>query len=483
MPVSLGERAKIPSRRKTMQEYLDRQEKLTGNQYRIIIAAILGDLLEFFDYFLIGFVLAFIIKPWHLTFGQSAIILLSSGIGAMMGAFFWGHVADRIGRKTVFLSTIINFSVATGILALTPEHGWIFLTAFRFLAGFGVGGLYSVDLPLVQEFMPTAKRGRVGGIITASVPVGIMLGSVLGAFLSPLVGWRGLFAVGMLPALLTLLVRIWVPESPRWLARMGRAEEARRSLAWALEVDPQSIPLSAVTFPAAEKPRFSQLFRYPRSMAVSWLGNLGAQTGVYGINLWAPTLLLLVLNTTPQRASFFMIFVAFCGFLGRVAFSWLSDAIGRRASGAIVGFGAAITVTLAGVFHSNFIGGVSVFWLILMVAHFFGDGGFAIVGPYSAEVWPSQLRATGMGSAYGFGGLGKILGPLGLAMIIGSSNVVKPEVTVGAITLAFIYLAGWYALAGVVYLTLGIEVKGRSIEAIDAQLAGQRDSAAAGKPS
>ncbi len=462
-----------------MLEYLDKQTKLTRNQYKIVAAAILGDLLEFFDFFLIGFVLAIIIKPWHLTFGISAVILLSSGIGAIFGAFFWGHVADRVGRKSVFMATVINFSVATGILALTPENGWVFLTVFRFLTGFGVGGLYSVDLPLVQEFVPSAKRGFIGGMITCSVPIGILLGSVLGAFLSPLIGWRGMFAVGLLPAALTLLIRAWVPESPRWLATRGRAEEARKSLAWALDVKPESIPLSALTYQAQEKPRFRQLLKYPRSMVVSWLGNLGAQTGVYGVNLWAPTLLLLVLHTTAQRAAFFMIFVACGGFTGRIAFSILSDAIGRRKSGALVGFGAGVFLSLAGIFHSAFLGGVSVFWLFLIVTHFFGDGGFAIVGPYSAEVWPSNLRATGMGSAYGFGGLGKILGPLGLAIIVGSSNVLKPEIAVQNLTPALLYLAAWFTMAGVVYGFFGIETRGRSFEQIEEQLEGRAGMAKA----
>src|SRR5258708_8717112 len=125
-----------------MLELLDKQTKLTGNQYRIIAAAILGDMLEFFDYFLIGFVLAFIIKPWQLTFGQSAVILLSSGVGAMAGAFFWGSLADRIGRKKVFIATVLNFSIATGILALTPGRGWIFLSVFRFLVGVRLRAVY-----------------------------------------------------------------------------------------------------------------------------------------------------------------------------------------------------------------------------------------------------------------------------------------------------------------------------------------------------
>src|SRR5216684_4105011 len=451
-----------------MIELLDKQTRLTGNQYRIIAAAILGDMLEFFDYFLIGFVLAFIVKPWQLTFGQSAVILLSSGIGAMAGAFFWGSLADRIGRKKVFIATVLNFSIATGVLALTPDRGWIFLSVFRFIVGFGVGGLYCVDLPLVQEFVPTAKRGLIGGLVTVFVPMGVLLGSVLGAFLAPVVGWRGLFAIGLLPAALTLLIRAWVPESPRWLMRMGRFAEARQSLAWALEKNPSEIELPAA---AAPRPtRWRELFQHPRSLAVSWLGNLGAQTGEYGLTLWAPTLLVLLLKVSPAEAAHLMIYCSVGAFIGRIAFAYMSDSIGGRASGGLLGFGAAIMLILAGLFHDAFLGTVSVFWLLLIVNYFFSNGGFAIVGPYAAEVWPANLRTSGMGSAYGFGGIGKIIGPLGLALIVGSSDVVKPEASVAKIVPAFAYLAAWFVLAGIVYAVLGFETKGLSIQQINSEL-------------
>jgi len=194
-----------------MFEILDRRTTLTGNQIKILVAAILGDALEFFDYFLIGFVLAFLIGPWKLTFGQSAMVLMSSGIGAIIGAYAWGWLADRIGRRKVFIGTVLNFSIATGLLYFTPDNGWVFLSVMRFFVGLGVGGLYCVDLPLVQEFMPSSKRGWVGGLVTCVIPLGVGLGAVLGS----LVGsgeWRLLFAAGVLPALLVLLVRVWVPE-------------------------------------------------------------------------------------------------------------------------------------------------------------------------------------------------------------------------------------------------------------------------------
>ena len=221
-----------------MFEVLDRQTTLTGNQKKILAAAIIGDALEFFDFFLIAFVFAFLIGPWKLTFGQTAMVFLSSGVGAILGAYIWGWIADRIGRRKVFIGTVLNFSIATGLLYFTPDNGWVYLTILRFFVGFGVGGLYCVDLPLVQEFMPSSKRGWIGGLVTCVIPIGVGLGAVLGAFMGA-DQWRLLFAIGVLPALVVLLVRLWVPESPHWLARQGRLEEARKSLAWALQVDPE----------------------------------------------------------------------------------------------------------------------------------------------------------------------------------------------------------------------------------------------------
>src|SRR5271169_7237820 len=95
---------------------------LTLNQWKIISAAILGDMLDFFDFFLIGYVLVFIVIQWKLTFIQSGVILLAAGVGSIPGAFFWGWMADRIGRRKVFIATVLNFSLATGIMAATPDQ-------------------------------------------------------------------------------------------------------------------------------------------------------------------------------------------------------------------------------------------------------------------------------------------------------------------------------------------------------------------------
>ena len=158
-----------------MLERLEKQKKLTANQWKIIATANVGDMLDFFDFFLIGYVLAFILKEWQLTYGQSAVILVSAGLGAVPGAFFWGWMGDRIGRRKVFILTALNVALATGVMYFTPGQGgwiagWIFLSFFRFFVGFGNAGLIAVDIPLVQEFVPAYKRGWVSGLTTTLLP-------------------------------------------------------------------------------------------------------------------------------------------------------------------------------------------------------------------------------------------------------------------------------------------------------------------------
>ena len=226
-----------------MLERLENQKRLTANQWKIIATANIGDMLDFFDFFLIGYVLAFILRDWQLTYGQSALILASAGLGAVPGAFFWGWMGDRIGRRTVFMLTALNVACATGILYFTPGPdgwvpGWIFLSFFRFFVGFGNAGLIAVDIPLVQEFVPASKRGWVSGLTTVLLPAGNILGALSGAYLAPTIGWHGLFLVGLAPAALVVMIRSWVPESPHWLMRMGRYAEGARVARLGIAVRP-----------------------------------------------------------------------------------------------------------------------------------------------------------------------------------------------------------------------------------------------------
>src|SRR6185437_15351384 len=128
-----------------------------------------------------------------------------------------------------------------------------------------------------------------------------------------------------------------------------RYEEARKSLAWALQVDPSTLPMpTAADAGPIIKANWLDLFKYPRSLLVSWLGNAGAQTGVYGITLWVPSLFVLLLKVTPQEAAKMMILLTLFGFVGRISFSFFGEWFGRRKAGGLLGFGAGVLIIVAG---------------------------------------------------------------------------------------------------------------------------------------
>src|SRR5580692_9173311 len=455
-----------------MLDLLEQQKKLTINQWKIAGAATLGDMLDFFDFFLIGFVLAFIVKDWNLTYGQSGAILLASGVSAPFGSLFYGWLADKIGRRTSLIAAILNVSLATGAMAFTPSGAWMYLVFCRFIVGFGVTGLYSVDITLMQEFSPASKRGWFTGLTTTMLPAGSLLAALLGAFAAPYIGWRGLTAVGLLPALLCLYIRAFVPESPHWLIGKGRVEEARKSLAWALQVNPASIQLPTTIGPI-QKTLWREVFNYPRSLAASCLTGI-SQTGTVGLSLWMTTLFVLVLKVNPNEASFLIIWVGVVSIFGRLFCSWMSDAMGRRPAVVISCVIGAATMSAAGYLNNTYIGGVSIFYTMILAQSFFGSGNYAIVGPYMAEVWPSKLRASGMGIGYGFGNLGKFIGPAGLAVIAGSSNFVSRKATLDALIPAMNYFGFWYLVAAAAIWFIGFETRGRTIAEIDSTLAASR---------
>jgi putative MFS transporter len=456
-----------------MIELLEQQKKLTVNQWKLICTANLADLLDFFDLFLIGYVTAALTKEWSLTYLQGGIILMASGIGAPPGAFIWGWLGDRIGRRTVFIWSAVTISLATGVMVFTPGPdwfvpGWLFLAFFRVFVGVGNAGIYAIDLPLVQEFIPAYKRGWVSALVTTMLPAGGMLAGFVAWQLLPLVGWRGLFLVGLVPLVLVFMIRYWVPESPRWLMRMGRMEDARRSLAWALMIDPRRITLPAA-LESVEQTRWLELFKYPRLVASGMLTGL-TQTGGASLGLWGATLLVLVMKASPADAAYLMIWVSVSAVLGRFFITALIEPMGRRGSATLCMVAGGISMVAQGYLYDASIGGWSVFYLLFLFQTFFGSANYSVVGPYMAEIWPARLRASGMGISYGVGNLGKFVGPLGLALIMGAGDIIKPAApNLEMLGPAFVYFASWYVLGLIGFWVFGYEPRGRTFEEIDSQ--------------
>jgi MFS transporter, putative metabolite:H+ symporter len=322
----------------------------------------------------------------------------------------------------------------------------------------------------VQETVPAELRGRAVGVVSATTSGGLLLGALCGAFIVPLIGWRGMFVVGAMPIFYAIYVRYGLPESPRWAALHGKMDLARASLAWALERPASDSDLTRLTTGFEERPRYRELARYPRSLVTGILMSVGFITGYYGFVLWSPTLLMQVQGVSPAGASRVMIGFTICGILARLIMSVLTDRFGRKRCGG-VGTALAAVLLLAAAFvaHGQILP-ANLFWLPLLLAFVAADGSLMVVAVYTPEIWPTRLRGVGFGVCSAASGIGKITGPLGLGLVAGSANLVLPQATVNAVVPAFGYLAAWFLLASVAFLFIGMETKGRTLEEIDVAL-------------
>jgi putative MFS transporter len=165
-----------------------------------------------------------------------------------------------------------------------------------------------------------------------------------------------------------------------------------------------------------------------------------------------------------------MMGMSFTGLLCRFTTGWLSDRLGRRRIGAFATCGAALFLLISALVGHGTIFRSELFWLPFGLAFLLADSGFAIMGMYTSEIWPSRLRGRGSGVSYGAGSIGKIIGPLGLALLIGSSNVISPAATVSSIIPAFSYLAAMFLIAGLTYIFVARETKGQTLEELDGRL-------------
>lgn len=426
----------------------------------IILFAVTG-VVDFFDFFVVGFLVSVLAPKWHLTFGQTSIMLMSAGIGAMLGALAAGFLADRFGRKPLAVIGVLICGFSSGAIALIPEDAWIFFAALRFFVGFGLAAGAAAAVPAIVEFAPTRHRTLVTSLVVVPVAFGVLSASVTASFLLPLVGWRGLAAVGFLPIILAVLTMIIMPESPRWLISKGRVREAQTSIRKLYQVGDQ--PFALPPLPAASPARFADLFAEQRRFWLTVLIWFGASTANYGVFLWGPTIVALLLGVAPQDAAKMFIYVSLAGVLGRTGFAFLANRVGRKPCGELMGYGTAISLALAAYFHNDFAGSVPLFLVFLIVGALFFDGGFSSLAPYPAEIFPVQLSGRAVGLAQLVNGIGKIVGPLCLALIAGADNLVHPQATASAVMPAFMFLAGAGLLIGLAFTFLGVEPHGRAV--------------------
>ncbi|WP_330458066.1 MFS transporter [Streptomyces sp. NBC_00820] len=395
--------------------------------------------------------------------------------GACSGALFWGRLTDRFGRKKLFMITLVVYLAATALTALSTEVWWFFL--FRFLTGFGIGGEYAAINSAIDELIPSAYRGRVDLIINGSFWLGAVGGSLLSivalntALLPANIGWRLTFALGAVLALVILLVRRHVPESPRWLLIHGRDEEAGEvvdGIERRIEEEkgePLAEPAGVLEIHQRKSISFREIartvFGQYRKRAVLGFSLFVGQAFLYNaITFGFGAILTKFFDVPADRTGYYFAVIAAGNFFGPLLLGKLFDTVGRKVmisstyllSGLLL-FG---TAWLFGRGSLN-AATLTACWCVVL---FFASAGASSAYLTVSEIFPMETRAMSIAFFYALGtAAGGISGPLLFADLTSTGKV-------GDTVLAFQIGAALMCAAGLVAALLAVHAERRSLEDI-----------------
>lgn len=403
------------------------------------------------DFQVLGLVAPMLSKEWSLSPQALGVIFSATAFGMLVGTYLFGTLSDRIGRRAAFQLTVAIFAFASGACAFAQDATQ--LTVLRFLTGLGIGGFVPVDTAVMSEFMPSRRRGRMMALWAIFFPVGGLLAAWLASLIIPDLGWRAMFMIGVVPAVMVLVVRLVIPESPRFLLAKGRLAEARESIRWvAMGNIPDSLAVASPK-PNKQQAHFSvfELFspQYRQRTALLWGIWFFWSFSYFGIILWLPTLLAKYRGIPPGQVFMFIVGFMLAGIVGRIVVATLVDRVGRKPILVVCGVGAGALMLLFG--QQTTLTGLMVFGY---ATAFFHDGGLSAIAPYTPELYPTRARATGVGWANGSGRIASILSPIVVGFLV-----------VSGVEAVFTAFAAAYALCAVVMLVAGVETKGMYLEA------------------
>ena len=361
----------------TMTErFLNQSAKPTGAHYRILLMSWAGWVFDFYDLILYTFLLIPIGIELHLSNVQLSYVLGASLAATAIGGVAFGILSDRFGRKIVLQWTIITYSIGTFLSGLTPNLE--FLVIVRVITGLGVGGEWATGQTYVGETFPAHVRGRYGAFMQTGAPIGVALASVVGGFVAPEIGWRNAFFLSVLPALLVIFIRKRLPESDVWLAG-----ERMRS--------------GASDFMEKLRLLFSRSYR--RLFILSLVLALFDMSAYWFTYSWLPGYLHQERQFSMVKSALWVLVTQAGGLLGYFTFGFVADALGRRPAYSIYSVVMAAGLAMITLFWDIVVANPAVI-LFFMFLVGFGTGMFGGYGPLFAELFPTRIRGTAMGSAF-----------------------------------------------------------------------------------
>src|SRR5580704_6868532 len=414
----------------TEQMIAARLERLPYSRWHVRITIILGVAIFFdsFDSLAIAYVLPVVIRDWSIAPEKVGALLSIANFGQAVGAFAFGWIAERVGRVPAVRITIALYAVMSFACAFAQTYDQLFW--FRFVEGIGLGGEIPVASSYISEILRAQRRGSSFLAYQMIFPVGLLGAALAGAAVVPSFGWRWMFIIGAVPALIALVLRHFCPESPRWLACKGRLREAdevvthierivSRNGAQPLPPLPQINARSA-----ASKTRLRELFagRYARRTLLVWVVWASSYIISYGLQGWIPTLYREIYHLTLQQSLNYAVAAPLGSLLGL----WAIGA--RTALGMLLGYG----------FLSMWLGSINMSIFL-----------------YTAEIYPTRMRALGVSWASFWLRVAATVGPLVVGFAL-------PRYGISGVFLIF----SIFALTGGIAAIFMVETGGRVLEEV-----------------
>src|SRR5437660_1849370 len=389
-------------------EFID-QQPVGGFQVKLLLTCAAVLFLDGFDTQAIGYVAPSIAKEWGMTRGAMGLVFSAGLFGLMIGALLFGPLADRIGRKKIIIFSTLAFG--HGALATSFVQDVNALLAIRFLTGLGLGGAMPNAVAMTSEFNPRRRRATMVMIMFCGFSVGAALGGLLAAALIPQFGWRSVFIVGgVAPLLLVPILALRLPESVRFLALTGHANErVAQLLAF---ISPKAAFAPATQFvihePGLAGIPVLHLFRESRTPVtlLLWVVFFMSLLDLYFLSNWLPTVLN-DLGASVSSAAAIGSMLQVGGVVGTFALGSIIDRFSFRAL-ALVYFAAVFAVGAIGQLGHS----VVFVTMAIFAAGFCIVGGQIAANALAAGFYPTSVRATGVGWALGIGRVGSIVGPL-----------------------------------------------------------------------
>jgi MFS transporter, putative metabolite:H+ symporter len=385
---------------------------------RFITLVSLGGWFDFYDIYMMAYIGAALQQSGFLSLHQFSTAIAAGFLGMFTGTIVFGMGSDRMGRRSAFVTMLLIYSLFTLAGAFAPSAAW--LVVLRFFAGIGIGAELVVIDTYVSEMVPSTARGRYVAITQTTGFTAVPVVAILVRLLVPthflMEGWRWVMVIGSLGSALAWYFRRSLPESPRWLESRGRHQEAQQVVAMLESDSPDraSVPEAAAQPPASERASFAELWRPPyRRRTIMLVIFHALQTiGYYGFANWAPTFLLRR-GVSLLHSLEYTLLIALVSPLGPAIAVWTSDKLERKWS--IV-----VTALLIAVFGLGF-----AFWslpamivvsgaLVTLCSNWFS----ALLHAYQSELFPTRLRATGVGFTYSWSRLSAVFSSLLIGAVL-----------------------------------------------------------------